>query len=46
MLISIQKYKKKKKKKREKVHKQYCNVLFLDKQALITGSLLHDIITK
>jgi prepilin-type processing-associated H-X9-DG protein len=34
MLISSEKYKKMKKKKRKKkkVHKQYCNVLFFDKQ--------------
>jgi hypothetical protein len=31
MLISSEKYIKK---KRKKVHEQYCNVLFLDKQAL------------
>jgi len=34
MLISSEKYKKmKKKKKKKKVHEQYCNVLFLNKQA-------------
>jgi len=32
-LISSEKYKKKNEKKKKKVHEQYCNVLFLDKQA-------------